>query len=262
MDEGGAAATVGGLAPRRRYPWLVAGVLVLLFVLLTVNVLAHGPLTGMDRWIHLAARAHLTAHERWLTFHHFSLAKLLMNLGNDEVAITVLAVTGAVMAAVRRSWRPLVAAAVGTGLLLVTLLSAKYLIARPHPNHHVLHPGALGSFPSGHTASATVCYLLAVLLLTADLRPRARHIALAAAGVLCFAVGWAMTVTGYHWATDTIGGWTLGVLVVMLTQWLTRARTSQAGPLTPSGQPRATQPEAAQPAAAQPAVQPGPSRAS
>jgi membrane-associated phospholipid phosphatase len=256
MNEPGAATRATGPAPRRRYPWLVAAALVLLFALLTVNVLTHGPLTGLDRWIHRAVRTRLTAHERWLSFHHFSLAKLLMNLGNYEVAIAVLVVTGLVVAALRRSWRPLVAAAAGAALLLVTLLSAKYLIARPHPSHHVLRPGALGAFPSGHTASATVCYLLAVLLLTDGLRPRARRIALAAAAVLCFGVGWTMTVTGYHWFTDTVGGWTLGVLVVMLTRWLTRARTGPAGPGEPPG-PRAAQPEA--PPAT---VRPGPTPAS
>jgi membrane-associated phospholipid phosphatase len=81
----------------------------------------------------------------------------------------------------------------------------------PHSNLNLVLSGG-SSYPSGHTANATASLLLIARLSTRD-NPRARLIAAAA---LSFGVGIANIVLGYHWASDVLGGWLLGLIALAL----------------------------------------------
>ena len=185
------------------------GGLVLVLVLLTVNVLADGPLVGADRRIRAAVQAPATAPAwRWLSDSWHAPAQLLVDLGSYQVAVPVLAACALIAAARRRTLRPLLTALAGVVLLLVTVTAAKIAIGRPGPGLTTLGSGGLGVFPSGHTTTATVCLGLAVLLLIPS------RAAVAAVAVACLLVGVALVWCDYHWFTDVVAGWALAVLII------------------------------------------------
>ena len=149
------------------------------------------------------------------------------------VAVTVLAVSALTVSARRRSLRPLLTAAVAVTLLAVTVVPAKILIGRLSPGQRFLPPGAMGAFPSGHTTTASVCYVLAVLPLLPYLPAWTRRIALAALAVWCLLVGFALVWQNLHWFTDVVAGWALAAIIIQATLRLTRA--GRTGPGAPPG---------------------------
>jgi undecaprenyl-diphosphatase len=218
VDEASGATTAARPIPSRLYPWLVAGGLLAILAVLTVNVLTHGPLVSLDRRIREAVLAHASSPGwRWLVGSPYAPAHLVADLGDPRVAVPVLAATAVVLAARHRTRRPLITAGVGVVLLLATVVSAKFLIGRPGPGRAVLAPGVSGSFPSGHTTTACVCYSLAVLLLIAGRPPRIRRFALAGLAVLWLLIGAALVWCDYHWFTDVVAGWALAAIIVQLS---------------------------------------------
>jgi len=235
-DSGTAAAAPLRTAWRRRPAWLVPGSLALILVVLTVNVLADGPLVGVDRRIRAAVQARATsATWRWVGDSWHAPARLLVELGNNQVAVPVLALSALIVAARHRSLRPLLAAAAGVALLLATVIPAKILIARPGPSQPVIAPGSMGVFPSGHTTTAGVCLALAVLLLAPDLPAGVRRAAVAAMAAVCFLVGLALIWCDFHWFTDVVAGWALAALIVMAVLRLTRPGSVGPGGNSGSG---------------------------
>jgi undecaprenyl-diphosphatase len=206
-----------------RSPWLVPAGLLLILVALTVNVLAHGPLVGMDDRIRTAVQAQATSPTwRWLSDRWYSPAQLIVDLGNYQVAVPVLAVCALIAAARQRTLRPLLAAVAGAVLLLATVTAGKKLIDRTGPGLTTLGAGGLGVFPSGHTTTATVCLGLSVALLMPSLPARARQAAVAAVAVVCLLVGAALVWCDYHWFTDVVAGWALAGLIIQAAVLLSR----------------------------------------
>jgi membrane-associated phospholipid phosphatase len=210
---------------------------VVVLVLLTVNVLADGPLVGADRRIRAAVQARATAPAwRWLGDSWHAPARLLVDLGNYQVAVPVLAACALIAAARRRTLRPVLAAFAGVVLLLVAVTAAKIAIGRTGPGLTTLGSGGLGVFPSGHTTTATVCLGLAVLLLPYR-RAGAGRAAVAAVAVACLLVGVALVWCDYHWFTDVVAGWALAVLIIQAALLLNR-QGSRPWSMTPRGRGR------------------------
>jgi len=204
-----------------------AGVL----AILTVNVLASGPLIGADQRIHADTMALAKTHAwQWLG----GPAQLIINLAQPAVAVPALLVIAIAVSARRRSLRPLLTATVAVAVLLITVIPAKILIGRLAPGQLRLAPDGRGSFPSGHATTATVCYVLAVLLLP-YLPAWSRRAALAALPVWCLLVGAALVWDNYHWFTDVVAGWALAAIIIQVSLWLTGAAYS--GLSTPPGVP-------------------------
>jgi undecaprenyl-diphosphatase len=202
----------------RAWPgWLLPAGLLLVLVFLTVNVLAHGPLVTLDEHIRQTVQgwAHSAAW-RWLGDSPHAPAQLLTDLGRVTVAVPVLAVVAAVLAIRGHTVRPVLAAAAGVVLLLVTVIPAKIIIARPGPGTSALTPGSWGYFPSGHTSTACVCYSIAVLLVIAGQRDWIRRAALTGLAAVWLLVGAALVWCDYHWASDVLAGWALSALIVWL----------------------------------------------
>ena len=138
-----------GRGATRLRPWLVTGGLLVVLAFLTGNVLANGPLVGLDQHIRedVQARAHAAAW-RWLAGSPHAPAQLITDLGRGYVAVPVLAVIAVVLAVRRHTIRPVAAAAIGVALLLATVIPAKILIARPGPGQTTVGAnGQLGLLP-------------------------------------------------------------------------------------------------------------------
>jgi undecaprenyl-diphosphatase len=217
-----ARPAAAGRAERWRSPWLISAGLLLILILLTIDVLANGPLVAADRHIRAAVQAHATS-PRWLGLSQGRLApaQLIVDLGNNQVAIPVLAVCALIAVARRQTLRPLLAAAAGVVLLLATVVPAKILIERSGPGLGPVAAGSLGVFPSGHTATSSVCYGLAVLLLVPVLPARFRAPAVAAVAAVCLLVGLALVWCDYHWFTDVLAGWALSGIIIQVCLRLT-----------------------------------------
>lgn len=106
-------------------------------------------------------------------------------------------------------------------LLLVILIGRglsevqKYWIARARPD---LEPHLVvvktSSFPSGHATSSMIFYLTLALALTT---PDRRSLAATGAILLSLSIGTSRVMLGVHWPSDVIGGWSFGMLWVLLT---------------------------------------------
>lgn len=214
-----------------RLAWLVPGGLLLILVLLTVNVLAHGPLVGVDDRIRAAVQARATSSTwRWLSDRSYSPAQLFVDLGNYQVAIPILAACVLIATKRERTPRPLLAAVAASVLLLTIVTEAKILIGRPGPGLTTVGAGGLGVFPSGHSTTATVCLGLGMALLYRSrpappgLPARAGRVAVAAVAAVCLLVGASLVWCDYHWFTDVVAGWALAVLIIQAALMLSRLR--------------------------------------
>src|SRR6266536_6618544 len=123
---GGAPVTPRRLPIPQRYPWLIPGSLLLILAVLTLNVLVHGPLTGLDERIRAAvlARADSPAWS-WLAATPQRPALLLTDLGMTTVAVPVLAAVALALAIRRHTFRPVLIALTGVVLLIATVIPAK-----------------------------------------------------------------------------------------------------------------------------------------
>nr|WP_324603491.1 phosphatase PAP2 family protein [Streptomyces sp. SPB074] len=150
------------------------------------------------------------------------LAEFFSDLGNPTVAFPVLAVcAGAVTWWVRREtgravWWPALTALGALVVVPVLVLPLKEIFDRPG------QPSAegLGYYPSGHTATASVAYGVALLLLLAGpVAPRHRGVRRALAAtwlLLVLCVSYGLVRQGYHWPLDVAASWCLGGAVLQV----------------------------------------------
>ena len=125
----------------------------------------------------------------------------------------------------------------GLALLLVIMIGRavsevqKYWIARARPD---LEPHLVivktSSFPSGHATSSMIFYLTLALALTAD--THWQRSAAVAAALLSICIGLSRVMLGVHWPSDVVGGWSFGLLWVLVTlkpaERLMRANSGRA----------------------------------
>lgn len=117
-----------------------------------------------------------------------------------------------------RRWAPLVLAGSAVGLLIVTVLLGKGLIARPGPAATKVF-GDFGSYPSGHTATALVCAGV-VAELVSEARPALRRRARAVAAGWTLLVAASLLWLHFHWLSDVVGSMLAGSLVLwLLLRW-------------------------------------------
>ncbi|KOV21876.1 phosphatase PAP2 family protein [Streptomyces sp. XY152] len=199
---------------------LLLGPPLLLFALITWQVVADGPLVGLDERLSRAL------------VHPDRASELLADLGNVQVALPVLLVALAYVARRGRAtggdrwWLPPAAGALA--MVLVPALVAPLKEWTDRPGTPAVPP-AVGYYPSGHTTTAVVAYGAATLLLLPLLRsPAARRALVAACAALVAGASFGLVRRGYHWPLDVAAGWCLGA-ALLIGLWLLAGRRRAAG---------------------------------
>ena len=211
------------------------------FVWLTVSVI------GAGSWA-----AHDSAVTAWAVGSRSSrvtqAARALTHLGGTtELAVLTIGVAGILMLRRRQYAGVLVVAMAGASALTVVL---KQALGRARPSTELLlgRPAHSCSFPSGHSFNIVVfAGTLACLVLFSGVRPGGKILAVGAAVLLSGGVGASRVYLGYHWMTDVLAGWSiglawlaaigLGVLIIREQEDRARARTRAARlPPPPSSQ--------------------------
>lgn len=185
-----------------RYP---AAIVVLTAIWLAMLLLGGGPL---DRTVYQALYA--GGHPALVM-----IARALTTLGEPTVLIAAGLVTAVLLWRAGHRHLPWV-------LIAVTMLGRgvselqKFWVARARPD---LDPHLVvvktSSFPSGHAASSMIFYLTMALTLTVG--TRWHRAAAVGALLLSFLIGLSRVMLGVHWPSDVIGGWSFGLLWVLLT---------------------------------------------
>ena len=124
----------------------------------------------------------------------------------------------------------LVTAVLGSGAITAAV---KLLVGRERPVLPLAVDAAEQglSFPSGHSLSALALYGTLAYLLWQVLRSWQRALAMTSLLLLTVAVGASRAYLGYHWVSDVLGSWTLGLVwlsAVFTTDRLRAARRTAA----------------------------------
>ncbi|HET9649973.1 MAG TPA: phosphatase PAP2 family protein [Microlunatus sp.] len=148
------------------------------------------------------------------TPQNVAIAKFLTNLGG-AVGLTVITLVIVTVMTLRwRSPTPVVLLGIGTaGSLLMTLVG-KAVVGRARPPQAYAVPPykTTPSFPSGHALNNTVIACLVAYLLLLHLTSLLSRIVSVVAAVCWFVtIGLTRVFLGYHWLTDVIAGWLLGL---------------------------------------------------
>jgi membrane-associated phospholipid phosphatase len=173
------------------------------FVLVTGEVLAGGPLTHLDRSVSAWARSTGLPGPGW-TRPGQRLADQLVNFGDREVAgIIVLAAIGWICVRAR-TVLPLVRLAVLTVVAASIVLALKYGIGRQAPSG-VHGPEEFRSYPSGHTATAVILWgMLYAVVAEYPATAVSRPVALLLSWLAPLMVMVGMVLRDYHWVTDLV----------------------------------------------------------
>jgi undecaprenyl-diphosphatase len=159
------------------------------------------------------------AVQAWMLAHQIPLLDAIFLWITRMGGITgmcVLAVAGAAYLWYR-GHRRVAAGVLVVPVVAITLFSAvKRIYARPRPLGLGGRVDSSYSFPSGHaTASAAVCCTLAYLLWHEGFIGRRTAFAFAVLAPLL--IGTSRLYLNVHWATDVLGGWSVGLFIAVLS---------------------------------------------
>lgn len=213
-----------GAAAVRARSWTGLGLVFLLAVVCVVTIMEivrRGDLTGQELSVGSAVIAERTG---WLTgvaqTASFLAGELPVGLG----AVVLVLWLGPW----RRRWRAALVTVwtMGLSVALTGLLKLVFDRPRPPAGWELGPPEWTSSFPSGHSLNATVLLGILVGLALVRVHHRAGRAALALAWLAGSAlVGVSRLYLGYHWSSDVIAGWALGVAVLAtgaaVALWLT-----------------------------------------
>ncbi|WP_439674893.1 phosphatase PAP2 family protein [Embleya sp. MST-111070] len=205
-----------------------------MLLVLTVQVMAEsGPSITLDRIVRDGTRNLAGARgTAWLDGPMHTLA----DLGGPLPAGLTLAA-----AALFAAWRlrrayPITIAAGAVLVVTVAVIGGKALIGRTGPSEAPLPADQWGFFPSGHTATSTICYGTAALLLGRVGSARAARWWHRGAVVLCAAIGFSLLWCDYHWLADVLAAWALcGIVLWAAAHLTTRMATRPTD--RPTGRP-------------------------
>jgi membrane-associated phospholipid phosphatase len=181
---------------------------------------------SVGRWDEHVNRAFV--HQRTGTWN--DVTRVATSLLNTEPVVVAVVVLVAVFALLRW-WREASVIAIAMTLEITVFLSTTFAVDRPRPSVPRLNETpATSSFPSGHTAAATVLFTaLAVIVTWHTERRILRMVAWTGAALAIVAVAVGRVYRGLHHPTDVMAGVVLGVACVIAAVWAVRAAYREAG---------------------------------
>jgi membrane-associated phospholipid phosphatase len=205
--RGDPSSSSGPLARHPTFALVIALLSLLVFALLTPNVLQQGPLIGFDNRT-------IDALHAWAA-HAPPLLTGLMRFGSSLGFYGVLGPIAvfAILWIAQRRWREfsmLLLTAVG-GQVVFDIIAA--LIHRPRPHFGDAFEGlTANSFPSGHVTSSLLLFGLLLYIYAPGIRSAAGRALLILGGALLVAwIAFSRLYLGSHYPTDVIAGFALGL---------------------------------------------------
>ncbi|GAA1793322.1 hypothetical protein GCM10009735_26480 [Actinomadura chokoriensis] len=209
----------------RARPYRLALVAAFVTAAVTADVLAGGALRHVDGGVFADGLPPRSGawHFGWRT---------IVNGGQYWLVGSITAVVSVIAARRRRSASLLIRAGVWLVTSELIIRGAQIVLARtpPRTGQDTFFTDGYLSYPSGHAANAAACLLFIAAVTGASRRWTA------AAHAMAIAVATATVVLGYHWPTDAIAGWGLGVLLACAGRALVVPRPASepaAGALRP-----------------------------
>jgi len=98
---------------------------------------------------------------------------------------------------------------------IITYLS-KILIARPRPIEALIKIPSSYSFPSGHTLTSIVFYVILTYLLTIKCKKETRNSLIILATIFALLISFSRPYLGVHYLSDIIGGMILSVPILFM----------------------------------------------
>ena len=137
-------------------------------------------------------------------------------VGSDPVLLVVFALAVVSLVALKRPWRESLFLGVALGGSIALNQAMKLIFERARPQLDWAHIQTDYSFPSGHSMNSLVLYLSVALLIWLIRGRRAGLVAVAGAVILALAIGISRIYLGYHYFTDVVGGFTAGLLWLLI----------------------------------------------
>jgi len=210
---------------RRRALPVVPVVALTSFTLLSVLVVS-GLADNLDRAVYEWTLVHRSPHR-------MRLATAVVYLGEPLLAPFGLLGLAGLLAVRRRCLAPIRPAGLAVALLGVVIGGAKLAFGRVGPGMGTIGPagGVLpalldplhrGAYPSGHTTTAVVTWTVGAWLVAGR---RLRRPAMALVALVGVAVGAGLVYAGYHWLSDVLAAYALGIAL----SWLVTTRSRRRG---------------------------------
>lgn len=187
----------------------VTAIMAAVAVLTTLDVMVDGPLRHFD---HLLFEDGLPARSgAWFWFW-----RTVVNGGQYWLVGSLAGATAAIVAYRRRSlWLLLRAGGWLAGAeLVIRAVQVTYARTPPRTGVDLLYADGYLSYPSGHAANGAAC-----LIFIAALAGASRGWTIAAHALVA-GVAVATVALGYHWPTDSIAGWALGLMLAYVGRFV------------------------------------------
>jgi membrane-associated phospholipid phosphatase len=199
----------------------LVGYAVLTVVLLVIGFLLTHPLStsigGWDEHVNEYFARHRTSGWNEIT--------KIATAGFNTLAVILAASSVVAFLGLRRRWHEAAFLTLALFIEITVFLSVTFIVARPRPAVVRLNSTpSTSSFPSGHTAAATVLFTgIAIIVFCCTTHLWARALSTLLAAAVTLTVGFARVYRGLHHPTDVFMGAVLGLSCLFVSARTVRA---------------------------------------
>ena len=116
---------------------------------------------------------------------------------------------------IKKRWHFLLTS-IGYAIAGIITYFSKLLAGRPRPSEALINMPKSLSFPSGHTLTSLVFYLLFVYIITSKMEKRKRIFLLIIASLFALLIGFSRIYLGVHYFSDVLGGIIIGIPCLLM----------------------------------------------
>lgn len=154
---------------------------------------------------------------------HFlnQLMNIVTNIGN-EITIAIITIAIVLFLIYKKEYvkNKMFVLAMALGGVGMEIL--KYIIKRPRPITMTI-PETGYSFPSGHATVSMVLFGMLIVMFKDKIKNKTNRIFFISINVLLIlAIGFSRLYFNVHYLTDVLGGYTLGLIAILLSEYLTK----------------------------------------